>query len=87
VWLFTSPEPESLVVRTDFDERTAMLSEEPETYYVTDHYLNHPVVLVRLSKIRSDQIGDLLRSAYRFIITHEQQKTSRRRKTQQQRGG
>src|SRR5207302_4005014 len=32
-----SAEPASLVVRTDFDERAALLAEEPETYYLTDH--------------------------------------------------
>jgi hypothetical protein len=82
-----SAEPGSLVVRTDFDERAALLSEEPETYYLTNHYVNHPVVLVRLSRIRVDQMRDLLRSAYRFIKAHESQKTSRRRKTRQERSG
>ena len=73
-----SAEPASLVVRTDFDERAALLAEEPETYYLTDHYVNHPVVLVRLSRIRADQLRDLLRSALRFITAHESQKISRR---------
>src|SRR5712672_1594347 len=73
-----SAEPASLVVRTDFDERAALLAEEPETYYLTDHYVNHPVVLVRLSRIRTDQLRDLLRSASRFITTHERQRLSRR---------
>jgi hypothetical protein len=73
-----SAEPGSLVVRTDFDERAALLAEEPETYYLTDHYVNHPVVLVRLSRIRADQLGDLLRSALRFITAHESRKISRR---------
>ena len=74
-----SAEPGSLVVRTDVDERAALLAEEPETYYVTDHYVNHPVVLVRLSRIPADQLGDLLRSALRFITAHDRQKISRRR--------
>src|SRR5258706_4991788 len=78
-----SAEPGSLVLRTDFDERAALLAEEPETYYLTDHYVNHPIVLVRLSKIRVDQMRDLLRSAYRFIKAHESQKISRRHKTRQ----
>jgi|SRR5271165_2936602 len=39
-----SAEPDSLVVRTGFDERAAQLAEEPATYYVTNHYLNHPVI-------------------------------------------
>jgi hypothetical protein len=73
-----SAEPASLVVRTDFDERAALLAEEPETYYLTDHYVNHPVVLVRLSRIGADQLRDLLRSALRFITAHESQKISRR---------
>jgi len=59
VAIHKSAEPESLVVRTDFDERSAMLTEEPKTYYVTDHYVNHPVVLVRISKIQVDQVDDL----------------------------
>ena len=73
-----SAEPASLVVRTDFDERAALLAEDPETYYLTDHYVNHPVVLVRLSRIQADQLRDLLRSALRFIAADESQKISRR---------
>lgn len=69
-----SAEPDSLVVRTGFDERAALVSEEPIIYYVTDHYVNHPVVLVRMSKIGVDKLQDLLRSAWRFIVVHEQQK-------------
>ncbi len=72
-----SAEPGSLVVRTDFDERTNLIAEEPETYYLTDHYVNHPIVLVRLSRIRSDQLRDLLGSAWRFVIAHHHRKTSR----------
>jgi hypothetical protein len=73
-----SAEPGSLAVRTGFDERAALLSEEPETYYVTDHYVNHPVVLVRLSQIRIDQLRDLLSSALRFITAQENRTASRR---------
>src|SRR5262245_38061483 len=72
-----SAEPDSLAVRTSFDERTALLLEEPSTYYVTDHYVNHPVVLVRMSKIGADQLEDLLRSAWRFVAAQE---SSRKRK-------
>src|SRR5580704_5803565 len=61
-----SAEPDTLAVRTGFDERAARLAEEPAIYYVTEHYRNHPVVLVRMSKIKVDQLPDLLRSAWRF---------------------
>lgn len=66
-----SAEPGSLIVRTDFDERAALLAEEPATYYVTDHYVNHPVVLVRLSRVGIDQLRDLLASARRFVLAHK----------------
>ena len=69
-------EPDTLAVRTSFDERAAQLAEEPAIYYVTDHYLNHPLVLVRMSKIKVDQLQDLLRSAWRFITEHEKKKSS-----------
>ena len=31
---------DSLVVRTDFDHREALIAEDPGVYYITDHYLN-----------------------------------------------
>src|SRR3954469_6301915 len=65
-----SAEPGSLVVRTDFEQRSALLSDDPETYYVTDHYVNHPVVLVRLARLREDQLRDLLAAARRCILAH-----------------
>src|ERR1700728_1795380 len=34
---------DSLVVRTDFDQREAMISEDPDVYYITDHYLKYPL--------------------------------------------
>lgn len=56
---------ESLVVGVDFDERTEMMSADPEKFYITDHYLNYPWVLVRLSKVRPDQLRDLLIASWR----------------------
>jgi hypothetical protein len=61
-----SAEPNSLAVRIGFDERQALLASQPDVYYVTDHYINHPAVLVRLSRIRLDSLRDLLATAWRF---------------------
>ena len=63
-----SAEPGSLVVRTDFEQRAALLTDDPETYYVTDHYARHPVVLVRLGRVRHDQLRDLLAAARQCIL-------------------
>jgi hypothetical protein len=73
-----SAEPESLAVRIDFDQRAGLLAEEPETYYITDHYVNYPVVLVRLAQIRTEHLRDLLGSAWRFVTAQRGRTASRR---------
>ena len=62
-----SAEPGSLVVRVDFDRRADLLAEAPDLYYVTDHYVNYPAVLVRLSRIGPDELKDLLGMAWTFV--------------------
>ncbi len=46
-----SAELNSLLVKIDPAERAWLISAEPDTYYLTDHYRKNPVVLVRLSKV------------------------------------
>ena len=62
-----SAEPNSLAVRIDFVHRDELIAADGDTYYVTDHYMNYPVVLVRLSRIRMDALSDLLLMAWRFV--------------------
>jgi hypothetical protein len=69
VAIHRSAEPGSLVVRTDFEQRAALLGEDPETYYITEHYANHPVVLVRLTRLRQDQLLDLITAARQCVLT------------------
>ena len=56
---------ESLVVGVDFEERKEMMSAAPEKFYITDHYLNYPWMLVRMSKVRPDELRDLLIGSWR----------------------
>lgn len=60
-----SAEPGSLVVRIGFEERDWLLADAPDTYYVTDYHQDHPVVLVRLSRISRDSLRELLSMAWR----------------------
>jgi hypothetical protein len=59
-----SAEPHSLMVRIGPAERAQLLSSKPETYYLTDHYLSHSVVLVRLSKMDRKSLKSLLEGAW-----------------------
>jgi hypothetical protein len=62
-----SAEPGSLAVRLGIDQRAELISAAPDIYYVTDHYLNYPTVLVRLSRIQPDALKDLLGMAWTFV--------------------
>ena len=74
-----SAEPGSLAVRVDFDDRAELLTNAPDVYYLTDHYVDYSSVLVRLSRISPDILRDLLGMAYKFV-THQHKPTSRRMK-------
>ena len=63
-----SAEPNSLVVQIDLEQRTELLRQQPDIYYITDHYAPHPTVVVRLSKITRADLRELLRDAHRFIM-------------------
>lgn len=62
-----SVEPDSLVVRLDFDDRAELLAADPDVYYVTEHYVGYNAVLVRLSRVNPDVLRDLLGMAYKFV--------------------
>ena len=73
-----SAEPETLVVRSGVEERDALLEDAPETYYVTDYYRPHPVVLVRLSRIDRDALRDLLSVSRRLAMAKGRTRASAR---------
>jgi len=75
-----SAEPGSLAVRIDFDQRDELIAAEPDTYYLKEHYVGYPCVLVRLSRIRHDALKDLLLMAWRFVSTTSGKRRTTRRK-------
>ena len=72
-----SAEPATIVVRVGLEERNWLLQEAPDTYYVTDYYRRHPVVLVRLTRIDRDALRDLLSVSWRLTLP-KSRKPSRR---------
>jgi hypothetical protein len=69
-----SAEPNTLGVMVDFDRRDELLAEAPDIYYVTDHYADHPCVLVRLSQIDYAALQGLLRLSWQFVSAKKRQK-------------
>src|SRR5262249_56520814 len=80
-----SAEPDSLAVILDFDERDELITADPATYYVKEHYVNYPCVLVRLGRIDDDALRDLLRMAHEFV--RRRAKRSLRRDRPRRRSG
>jgi hypothetical protein len=72
-----SAEPDTLVVRSEFEAREFLIEEAPETYYVTDYYRKYPLVLVRLSRVTSDALRDLLSVSRRLTIPKARKQPAR----------
>lgn len=58
---------ETIVLATDAFERAHLMHQSPETFFITDHYREHPWVLVRLSAVSREQMRDLLEGAWRRV--------------------
>jgi hypothetical protein len=63
-----SAEPESVAVSVDFEQREELLRAAPDVYYLKDHYVNYPIVLVRLSKIHMDALRGLISTSWQFVV-------------------
>jgi hypothetical protein len=61
-----SAEPDTLVVRSGYEEREWLIEDAPQTYYLTAYYRRHPIVLVRLSRVDEDALRDLLSVSWRL---------------------
>jgi len=72
-----SAEPNTLVVMMDFAGRDALIADDPDTYYLKDHYVNYPCVLVRLSRVQADALRDLVIGAHRFVSARVRTKPAR----------
>jgi len=73
-----SAELDTLVVRSELDDREALVEDAPETYYLTDYYRSYPLVLVRLKRVEPDALRELLSVSWRMTRS----KTQRRRRSQ-----
>ena len=57
---------DAIVVRIELDERERLMSADPMTFYITDHYVNYPWVLVRPTA-STQEFRRLLCNAWRMV--------------------
>jgi hypothetical protein len=72
-----SAEPDTLVVMMDFATRDLLIEEAPDVYYLKEHYVGYPCVLVRLSRVHPDALRDLVVSAHRYVSEKRRRKARR----------
>jgi hypothetical protein len=65
---------DTLVVRMAIEDRETLLDEAPETYYVTDYYRPHPIILARLSQLDREAVRDLLTVSWRLTAAKSRQR-------------
>jgi Uncharacterized protein conserved in bacteria len=65
---------QSVVFRVTFDERDLLMQTKPEVFYITDHYLGYPAVLMRLSEATAAEAADVVAMAWRFVAPKRLQK-------------
>jgi len=60
----TEDDPDTIALKMPIEQRDEMISTDPETYFITDHYRNYPWILVRLSKVHPDALPELVQIGY-----------------------
>jgi hypothetical protein len=56
-----------LALRCDIVDRHMLMQAEPDVFYVTDHYLDYPMVLIDLLKVRWDAMPHLVEQGWRMV--------------------
>jgi hypothetical protein len=51
------------------DEREMLIESQPKIFYLTDHYRDYPMVLIRLSKARRTIVEPLLHRHWRTLAS------------------
>lgn len=68
-------EDDSVVIHLDsFDERDLLIDMEPQTFFFTDHYRNHAMVLARLTTVDPTWLAAMMTRRWRTVASKTLQK-------------
>ncbi len=57
---------ETIVLPMPIADRAVRIAAEPAVFFVTDHYIAYPYVLVRLAKVTRTDLREMLQDAWRM---------------------
>jgi hypothetical protein len=69
---------DAVVFRATFDQRDAMMEEDPETFFTNDHYRNYPWVLGRVKKLRAPVLRGLLQMSWKHAMAEASKPRTKR---------
>jgi len=55
------------VLRAELLDREILIQADPRVFFITDHYRDHPWVLVRFETVRPGALPELLERAWRLV--------------------
>jgi hypothetical protein len=58
---------ECFVLRSTILDRQILMQANPDVFFLTDHYVGYPWVLVRLSAVRKKDLPVLIEGAWRLV--------------------
>jgi hypothetical protein len=58
-----------LVLRTDLLDREILMQSAPDAFFITDHYRDHPWILVRFGVVEKRALPDLIERAWRLVAS------------------
>ena len=59
----------TIVVKIDQILRSSLLDGAPEIYFMEDHYVKHPLILINLTKVKADDLKYLVELAWRMTAS------------------
>jgi hypothetical protein len=69
----------ALVVRMSIEDRAELIAADPQTYFITDHYLEYPYILVNMARANPDAMRDLLGGAWKGALAGAKPRGTRRK--------
>ncbi len=58
---------ETIVVPMPIADRRVRIAADPEVFFVTDHYVAYPYVLIRLANVIREDLRELLQNSWRMM--------------------
>lgn len=57
----------ALAIRCDFLDRQILLLTQPEVFFLTDHYRDYPMILMRVEKASKNVMAEAVERAWRLV--------------------